>query len=134
MAQSYLDFLIDVSTGDGLTYPIVVRSPAGEARTTSPFAFTAAELENYLLRVENALLRGAGQRRTILTPEEDAVRTFDQRLFGFLLTGEPRKRDYVCLDPNTPLVRYTELAQTVAPLPVTLPLRILGMVAAPRIS
>ena len=34
---------------------------------------------------------------------------------------DARKRDYVCLDPNTPLVRYAELAHTAPPLLVTPP-------------
>lgn len=46
---------------------------------------------------------------------------------------DPRKRDYVCLDPNTPLVRYTELALTTPPLAVAPPLRILGVVVEPAI-
>ncbi len=44
---------------------------------------------------------------------------------------DPRRKDYVCLDANTPLVRYSELAQTAPPLAVTPPLRILGMIADP---
>jgi formylglycine-generating enzyme required for sulfatase activity len=44
---------------------------------------------------------------------------------------DPRRRDYIALDPHTPLVRYPEVAQRVAPLPVTPPLRILGLVANP---
>ena len=44
---------------------------------------------------------------------------------------DPRRRDYIALDPHTPLVRYPEVAQSVAPLPVTPPLRILGLVANP---
>ncbi|MEZ4868350.1 MAG: SUMF1/EgtB/PvdO family nonheme iron enzyme [Caldilineaceae bacterium] len=45
---------------------------------------------------------------------------------------DPRKRDYVCLDPHTPLVRYTELPQTSPPLAVEAPLRILGVIADPE--
>ena len=38
MAQTYLDFVIEIGTGDGITYPVAVRSPgAGEARTSNPF-------------------------------------------------------------------------------------------------
>ena len=44
---------------------------------------------------------------------------------------DPRKRDYLCLNPHTPLVRYTELPQTVPPLEIEMPLRILGLVADP---
>ncbi len=44
---------------------------------------------------------------------------------------DPRKRDYVCLNPYTPLVRYTELPQTVQPLDIAPPLRILGLLSDP---
>jgi formylglycine-generating enzyme required for sulfatase activity len=44
---------------------------------------------------------------------------------------DPRKRDYICLNPYTPLVRYTELPQTAPPLTVKAPLRILGLLADP---
>lgn len=45
---------------------------------------------------------------------------------------DPRPGEFVCLSRATPLVRYLEFAQTLAPLAVTTPLRLLGMVAAPR--
>ncbi len=45
---------------------------------------------------------------------------------------DPRRRDYLCLDPDPPLVRYLDLAGTVRPLGVKPPLRILGMVVSPR--
>ncbi len=44
---------------------------------------------------------------------------------------DPRKRDYICLNPYTPLVRYTELPQTVPPLSIGAPLRILGLLSDP---
>lgn len=40
---------------------------------------------------------------------------------------DPARRDYLCLDPNTPLVRFSELQSTVPPLSITPPLRILGL-------
>jgi formylglycine-generating enzyme required for sulfatase activity len=40
---------------------------------------------------------------------------------------DPARRDYLCLDATTPLVRYPELPLTIQPLPVTPPLRILGL-------
>jgi formylglycine-generating enzyme required for sulfatase activity len=40
---------------------------------------------------------------------------------------DPARRDYLCLDANTPLVRYPELPLAIQPLPVTPPLRILGL-------
>ncbi len=44
---------------------------------------------------------------------------------------DPRKRDYICLNPYTPLVRYTELPQTTPPLTIGSPLRILGLISDP---
>lgn len=44
---------------------------------------------------------------------------------------DARKRDFVCLDPHTPLVRYTELPQTPQPLAVEPPLQILGVIVDP---
>lgn len=44
---------------------------------------------------------------------------------------DPRRRDYLALDPYTPIVRYPELAQRTTPLLVTPPLRILGVIANP---
>ena len=45
---------------------------------------------------------------------------------------DAREGDYLCLSRNTPIIRYPELPQAVQPLPVVKPLRILGVVAAPR--
>lgn len=44
---------------------------------------------------------------------------------------DPRKRDYICLNPYTPLVRYTELPQATPPLTIGTPLRILGLISDP---
>ncbi|MCB0104835.1 MAG: CHAT domain-containing protein, partial [Caldilineaceae bacterium] len=44
---------------------------------------------------------------------------------------DPRKGEYLALSQQTPVVRYLELPQTIRPLAVTPPLRILGMIAAP---
>ena len=45
---------------------------------------------------------------------------------------DPGMATYVCLSSNTPIVRYLELPQPPQPLTVTLPLRILGMIASPK--
>jgi ABC-type branched-subunit amino acid transport system substrate-binding protein len=42
-----------------------------------------------------------------------------------------RGRDYLVLSANTPLVRYIEVADSIKPLTVKAPLRMLGMVASP---
>ncbi|MEZ4864593.1 MAG: SUMF1/EgtB/PvdO family nonheme iron enzyme [Caldilineaceae bacterium] len=44
---------------------------------------------------------------------------------------DPRRGEYICLSQQTPLVRYLELPQTIRPLAVTPPLRILGLIASP---
>lgn len=170
--STYLDFLIEVSAvGDDQTYVIVVRSTAGEARQVTKLPITAAELENNLLKLENAILRSSDSAYTTLGAHEHAVQTFGRTLFDFLLPGETRtlyyeclreaahhdrgvrlklslhtpalaalpweflydarKRDFICLDPHTPLVRYTEMPQTPPPLAVAPPLQILGVIADP---
>ena len=45
---------------------------------------------------------------------------------------DPRRDEYVCLSANTPVVRYLELSQSLPPLMIEPPLRILGMVAGPQ--
>jgi len=44
---------------------------------------------------------------------------------------DPRRAEYICLSQDTPIVRYLELSQSIRPLNVTPPLRVLGMVASP---
>lgn len=170
--STYLDFLIEVSAvGDEQTYVIVVRSTAGEARQITKLPVTATELENNLLKLENAILRSGDSAYTTTGAHEHTVQAFGRTLFDFLLPGETRtlyyeclreaahhdrgvrlklslhtpalaalpweflydtrKRDFLCLDPHTPLVRYTELPQTPPPLAVEPPLQILGVIADP---
>ncbi|MGD9148358.1 MAG: CHAT domain-containing protein, partial [Anaerolineae bacterium] len=45
---------------------------------------------------------------------------------------DPDKAEYVCLSRQTPIVRYLELSHPIRPLTVSLPLRILGMIASPQ--
>src|SRR5262249_45318245 len=44
---------------------------------------------------------------------------------------DPRQGEYICLSLYTPLVRYLELPQSVQPLQIKPPLRILCMIASP---
>ncbi|HEY7358124.1 MAG TPA: CHAT domain-containing protein [Ktedonobacterales bacterium] len=44
---------------------------------------------------------------------------------------DTRQGEYVCLSRQTPIVRYLELPQSIQPLPVKPPLKILGMIASP---
>lgn len=45
---------------------------------------------------------------------------------------DPGQAEYLCLSRNTPLVRYIELPHPRQSLPVSPPLRILGMIASPQ--
>jgi hypothetical protein len=45
---------------------------------------------------------------------------------------DPHQAEYVCLSRNTPIVRYLELPQSIQPINVTPPLRILAMIASPN--
>ena len=87
--------------------------PLGEARTLYYQCQQLAQFEGKGMRVK--LLMHAPQLAAM--PWE------------FLF--DPRRRDYLALDPYTPIVRYPELAQRTTPLPVTPPLRILGVIANP---
>ena len=92
----YLDFELEIGPRDRGTYPVsVIRSPAGEARTTMTWPFSELELENRLLALQNALLRSGGQLRKALTPEEETVQRFGQELFDALFSDEVRERFYV---------------------------------------
>jgi len=169
---NYFDFELEIGAGSGREYPVrVINSPAGQARETMHFPFDELELENNLLRLQNALLASGGSRRIAPTKDQQAVQDFGCALFNALLTGEvrvrysmsqekarlqgkglrlklrfataemavlpweflydPRRAEYVCLSHDNPIVRYLELPQSIQPLTVTPPLRILGMVASP---
>jgi len=43
---------------------------------------------------------------------------------------DPRQTEYICLSHNTPLVRYLETPQTIPPLNLSPPLRIVGVIAS----
>jgi formylglycine-generating enzyme required for sulfatase activity len=44
---------------------------------------------------------------------------------------DTRRKEYICLSSQTPIVRYLELARPIPPVKADLPLRILGMIASP---
>ncbi|MDH3294403.1 MAG: hypothetical protein OER95_08795, partial [Acidimicrobiia bacterium] len=58
---SYVDFEIEIGPGQGRTYPVaVIRSPAGEARSTMRFPYDEIALDNRLKDLQVALLRSGG--------------------------------------------------------------------------
>ncbi|MBN1876527.1 MAG: SUMF1/EgtB/PvdO family nonheme iron enzyme [Anaerolineae bacterium] len=83
--MDYLDFDLEINPGSGRMYPVVARSPAGDARETMYFPFSELELENKLLTLENALLRSGGALRRVLSKELQAVQDFGRELFDALL-------------------------------------------------
>src|SRR3954462_8322381 len=91
----YLGFELEIHGGGPRTYPVSVRSPAGEAREEMCFPFDNKwKLENKLQGLEIALLRssdspGRGRRR-IRSQEEQIVQDFGQRLFEALFVGKVR--------------------------------------------
>jgi hypothetical protein len=52
-------------------------------------------------------------------------------LLPWELLYDPDSGEYLCFSSSTPLVRYVDLSRPIEQLPVTPPLRILGMVASP---
>jgi tetratricopeptide (TPR) repeat protein len=89
----YLDFDLEIGLGSGRKYPIsVVHSPAGEAREIMRFPFSELMLENRLQALQITLLRSGGNRRHVLSLEEQAVQDFGRDLFAALFTGEVRSR------------------------------------------
>ncbi|MCI0529715.1 MAG: hypothetical protein L0Y56_19920, partial [Nitrospira sp.] len=96
--MEYLDFELQIDAGSRRKYPIVVvRSPAGEARETLRFPYDQLVLENRLQALQIALLRSGGQRRKVLSQEEQTVHEFGRELFDALLVGEVRSRYDVSL-------------------------------------
>ncbi|MDQ3449252.1 MAG: CHAT domain-containing protein [Chloroflexota bacterium] len=170
--MEYLDFELEIGEGTGRDYPVeVLHSPAGERRATMRFPFDELELENHLLRVQNALLQTGTTRRRISSPADQAVQDFGQALFEALITNDirscfelsrheaqqqgkglrvklrlrdpmlaalpweflydVRQGEFMALSRYTPIVRYLDLPRAIQPLPVSPPLRILGMIASP---
>ncbi len=167
----YVDFELEIRKGNGPKYPVVVRSPAGEAQAEMHFPFGEQELQDKLKDLENAVLLSSTRRRRIRSPEAQTVQDFGRKLFQALLSDQvgahydeslrkarrqnkglrlklsiqppelttvpweflydPNRNSYLCLSSKTPLVRYPELREPIEQLPVTPPLRILGMVASP---
>lgn len=55
--MEYLDFELEVSVGQGPTYPVAVRSPTGETQATMRFPPGELQLENQLQALKIALLK-----------------------------------------------------------------------------
>ncbi len=89
--MQYLDVDLEIGQGAGREYPIVVRSPAGEARVTMRFPYDDLALESRLKDLKIALLKSATPTvRRALSEEEQAVQDFGRRLFEALLSDDAR--------------------------------------------
>ncbi|MDA0245791.1 MAG: SUMF1/EgtB/PvdO family nonheme iron enzyme [Chloroflexi bacterium] len=86
--MDYLDFELEVKkSGNGdRQYELVAKALAGEAREPAQFPLDTLQLENSLLKLENALVRSGNSQthRQVLTNEEQAVQDFGRQLFDFL--------------------------------------------------
>jgi len=94
--MSYLDFDLEIGQGSEGKYIITARSPAGEARIKVRFPFDAPTLEKTLLKMQIALLQSSDVHRKVLSPEQQLVQEFGQKLFDGILAGEVRSRYDVC--------------------------------------
>jgi hypothetical protein len=88
----YLDFEIDVTAGEGDSYTVKVRSPAGEATSSMRFPFDQLTLTNRLQALQIALLRSSSTRRRIASPESRTVQEFGQELWSALFSGDVLSR------------------------------------------
>ncbi len=89
--MQYLDVDLEIGQGSGRDYPLVVRSPAGEAHTTLRFPYDDLALESRLKDLKIALLKSAAPTvRKALSEEEQAVQDFGRRLFEALLPDDAR--------------------------------------------
>ena len=85
--MNYLDFDIEIRAKQD-EFEVTVRSSVGESTYLANFPFTDAQLETHLIKLENAILRSTRRRRRTLSPEEEQVKRFGEKLFGFVLTDE----------------------------------------------
>jgi hypothetical protein len=150
----YLDFELEISDRRGLTYPVaVLDSPGGQARSTLHIPFSDADLRiarDPLAVVEaqrlgktlfDALFTGEIRSRydvsLLLAEKQDRGLRIRLRILPPELATIPwellfdSRTDFICLSERRPLVRYIELPQPPRPLLTAIPLRILGIVAAP---
>ena len=77
MDIEYLDFELEIGSGDTVVYPLsVVHSPADTMRSELDFPLGEIELAYRLLSLQYALLRSGGSRHVVLTGEEKIVQSF----------------------------------------------------------
>src|SRR5712692_2649497 len=95
---NYINFDLEIGSGSNRRYPVVVKSPVGEARATLHFPFSGTELEACLVELERALLNSYEVQNRLLSLDEreEVVQTFGQQLFEAVMVGDVRGRYEVC--------------------------------------
>jgi hypothetical protein len=86
--MKYLDFDVEIEQRES-GYEVKARSEAGDSSTIMR-PFDERVLENYLLKLQNTLLRSVSLRRQMLSRESEVVQEFGQVLFESLLSGSVR--------------------------------------------
>lgn len=89
--MEYLDFELEIGSGNGNDYPVaVIRSPVGEARTTMHFPFDKSALDSQLSTLQNALFNSSALDAPALSTDEQTMQKFGESLFNALFTAEVR--------------------------------------------
>ena len=87
--HEYIDFSLEIrESGDHNRYVVAVSSPEGQVQEETRLPFNEWELKDKLRDVEVALLRSAGSRRGIGTPEEQTIQGFGRELFETMFVGQ----------------------------------------------
>jgi len=90
--MDYLDFDLEIGTGNGIAYPVSVRSPAGEVREVMNFPYTRDQIELRLAQLRIALLSSASIARQVLPPELQSVQEMGKDFFNALFSGDIRSQ------------------------------------------
>lgn len=95
----YLDFVLEIGTGEGGTYPVgVIQSPAGRTKEEMRFPFDESKLQMHLMGIENSLLRSAASHRLAPNKDEEEIQKFGSVLFDALFTESVQDLFDVSLD------------------------------------
>lgn len=80
-----LDFELEIGSGTGGIYPVVARTPAGEAATSMRMPVTPVELDHQLSVVRDKVLASSAVMRRAPTADEEPVRELGRWLFEALI-------------------------------------------------
>jgi hypothetical protein len=146
--KQYLNFDLLVEVNADVGNARVLDSPAGQARTT--FAYTLATTMNHTAQqpidvgarlfdtvlsgevgtclrrsMDEAARQGVGLRLRLRLDNPDLMTLPWEYLY------DTTRARFLALSTTTPIVRYVELPEPITPLPVSLPLHILVVIANP---